>query len=197
MMMMIRGSYGQEFSVLFSWLTVYTSYWLAAAIPGRLVLGRFSTRVFQCGRSQWSVYGANKPAGGIVWRRSPTSAWVTSSRATTFGSPTRSGRRRSRRPRRCRTKNRLSPAGYGQPPIVPRCIDFYSSCWCGVVTQWYGVGLAITRSRVRSPATARLRNDSGQVVHTKLPRRWHSSLVYRFVKLGTFFAVWPTFWLGV
>jgi len=121
MMMMIRGSYGQEFSVLFSWLTVYTSYWLAAAIPGRLVLGRFSTRVFQCGRSQWSVYGANKPAGGIVWRRSPTSAWVTSSRATTFGSPTRSGRRRSRRPRRCRTKNRLSPAGYGQPPIVPRC----------------------------------------------------------------------------
>ena len=34
------------------------------------------------------------------------------------------------------------------------------------------------RSRVRSPARARLRNDSGQVVHTQLPRRRHSSLVY-------------------
>jgi len=27
------------------------------------------------------------------------------------------------------------------------------------------------------PGQARLRNDSGQVVHTQLPRRWHSSLV--------------------
>jgi len=33
---------------------------------------------------------------------------------------------------------------------------------------------------------ARLRNESGQVVHTQLPRRWHSLLVYRVVKLGTF-----------
>jgi len=32
----------------------------------------------------------------------------------------------------------------------------------------------------------RLRNESGQVVHTQLPLRWHSSLVYRVVKLGTF-----------
>ena len=29
-------------------------------------------------------------------------------------------------------------------------------------------------------------DDSGQVVHTQLPQRWHSSLVYRVVKLGTF-----------
>jgi len=38
------------------------------------------------------------------------------------------------------------------------------------------------------PGQARLRNDSGQVVHTQLPRRRHSSLVYtcRVVKLGTF-----------
>ena len=36
------------------------------------------------------------------------------------------------------------------------------------------------------PGRARLRNDSGQVVHTQLPRRWHSSLVYRVVKLGIF-----------
>jgi len=40
----------------------------------------------------------------------------------------------------------------------------------GVVAQRQGVGLAIKRSRVRSPAGARLRNDSGQVVHTQLPR---------------------------
>jgi len=26
---------------------------------------------------------------------------------------------------------------------------------------------------------------TGQVVHTQLPRRWHSSLIYRVVKLGT------------
>ena len=36
------------------------------------------------------------------------------------------------------------------------------------------------------PGRVRLRNDSGQVVHIQLPRRWHSSLVYRVVKLGTF-----------
>ena len=38
------------------------------------------------------------------------------------------------------------------------------------------------------PGQARLRNDSGQVVHTQLPRCRHSSLVYtcRVVKLGTF-----------
>jgi len=29
-------------------------------------------------------------------------------------------------------------------------------------------------------------DDSGQVVHTQMPRRWHSSLVYRAVKLRTF-----------
>jgi len=34
------------------------------------------------------------------------------------------------------------------------------------------------------PGRARLRNDSGQVVHTQLPRRWHSSLVYSVVKTG-------------
>ena len=43
------------------------------------------------------------------------------------------------------------------------------------------VGLAIKRSRVRFPARARLRSDSGQVVHTQLPRRQHSSLVYGVV----------------
>jgi len=42
-------------------------------------------------------------------------------------------------------------------------------------------------SRVRFPARARLRNDYGHVVHTQLPRRWHSSLVYRVIKLGTFY----------
>ena len=41
-------------------------------------------------------------------------------------------------------------------------------------------------SSIQSTARARLRNDSGQVVHTQLPRRRHSSLVYRVVKLGTF-----------
>jgi len=59
-----------------------------------------------------------------------------------------------------------------------------------VVAQLWGVGLAIRRSRVR----ARLRNESGQVVHTQLPRRRHSSLInYNncssiiiVVKLGTF-----------
>jgi len=31
---------------------------------------------------------------------------------------------------------------------------------------------------------ARLRNNSGQVIHTQLPGRWHFSLVYKVVKLG-------------
>jgi len=55
-----------------------------------------------------------------------------------------------------------------------------------VVAQRQGVGRVIKRSRVRAPATAQLRNDYGQVVHTQLPRRRHSSLVSRVVKLGTF-----------
>ena len=37
-----------------------------------------------------------------------------------------------------------------------------------------------------SQVQARLRNESGQVVHTQLPQLQHSSLVYRVVKLGTF-----------
>ena len=40
----------------------------------------------------------------------------------------------------------------------------------GVVSQWQGVKLANKRSRVRSPARARLRNDSRQVVYTHLSR---------------------------
>ena len=54
---------------------------------------------------------------------------------------------------------------------------------------WWRNGRASDlRSRGRSsiPGRARLRNESGQVVHTQLPRRRHSSLVYRVVKLGTF-----------
>ena len=63
------------------------------------------------------------------------------------------------------------------------CLTLMSvAWWSGVVAQLYGVGLAIKRSRVR----ARLRNESRQVVHMQLPRRRHSSLVYRVVKLGTF-----------
>jgi len=34
------------------------------------------------------------------------------------------------------------------------------SGWRGIA-QWQGVGLAVERSRVRSPARTRLRNDSG------------------------------------
>ena len=40
---------------------------------------------------------------------------------------------------------------------------------------------AATRSRCQQNSY----DDSGQVVHTQLPRRLHSSLVYRVVKLGT------------
>jgi len=37
---------------------------------------------------------------------------------------------------------------------------------------------------IRYPVGARLRNDSGQVVHTHLPRRRQSSLLYGVVKTG-------------
>jgi len=46
--------------------------------------------------------------------------------------------------------------------------------------------LRSTGSRVRSPATTWLRNDSGQVVHTHVPRRRLSSLLYEVVKQGSF-----------
>ena len=49
-----------------------------------------------------------------------------------------------------------------------------------------GVGLAIKRSRVPSPTTARLRNDSGQVVHTYLPPRRQSSLPHGVAGQSTF-----------
>ena len=43
----------------------------------------------------------------------------------------------------------------------------------------------IKRSRVRFPVRPRLRNDSGQVVHTHVPRRRQSSLLYGVVKQRT------------
>ena len=56
-----------------------------------------------------------------------------------------------------------------------------------VVFLRQGVGLAIKRSRVRFPARARLRNDdSGQVVHTHVPRFRQFSLLCGVVKPGTF-----------
>ena len=59
-------------------------------------------------------------------------------------------------------------------------ISIKSNCWS------FSCRESNSRSRGRSTARPRLRNDSGQVVHTQLPRRWHYSLVYRVVKLGTF-----------
>ena len=53
------------------------------------------------------------------------------------------------------------------------------------------------RSRDRSTARVRLRNDSGQVVHTQFPRRRHSSLVSRVVKLGTFALFLNTFQFSI
>jgi len=49
-----------------------------------------------------------------------------------------------------------------------------------------GVRLMIKRSRVRYPVGAQLRNDSGQVAHTHLPRHRQSSFLYGVVKLGIF-----------
>ena len=58
----------------------------------------------------------------------------------------------------------------------------------GCTHERQSVGHAIKRWRVRSPARARLRrpNYSGQVVHTHVPRRWHSSLlgyIYTYMEL--------------
>ena len=55
--------------------------------------------------------------------------------------------------------------------------DYLPTHWRGVVAQWPGVGLTIYRLRVRSPASARLRDGSGQVLHIHVPRRRHSSLL--------------------
>ena len=44
----------------------------------------------------------------------------------------------------------------------------------------------IKRPLVRFPVRPRLRNDSGQVVHTHVPRRRQSSLLYGVVKQRTF-----------
>jgi len=56
----------------------------------------------------------------------------------------------------------------------------------GVVAQRQGVRFAIKRSRVRSPARARLRTTTlGQVVHTHVPGRRQSSLLQGLVKPGT------------
>jgi len=47
-----------------------------------------------------------------------------------------------------------------------------------LVARWhmYGIRLAIERSHVRFPVGARMRNDSGQIVHAHVSRHRHSSL---------------------
>jgi len=60
----------------------------------------------------------------------------------------------------------------------------------GVVAQRWGTDLR-SRGREFDSQPGRgcvVRNDSGQVVHTQLPRRWHFSLVYRVC--GP--VVWPS-----
>jgi len=58
-----------------------------------------------------------------------------------------------------------------------------------VVAWWRNGSVLDLRSRGRgfdSRVGAQLRNDHGQVAHTRLPRRRQSSLLYGVVKPGTF-----------
>jgi len=70
------------------------------------------------------------------------------------------------------------------------CATGLDFAWTLSVVGWRGgatVGRRTCDQEVASSIAgrARLHNESGQVVHTQLPRRQQSSLVYRVVKLGT------------
>jgi len=70
------------------------------------------------------------------------------------------------------------------------CATGLDFAWTLSVVGWCGGAMVGRRTCDQEVASsiagrARLRNDSEQVVHTQLPRRQQSSLVYRVVKLGT------------